>query len=189
MKGFQAKTLALIDRVNAILAQYDGPLTLRQVHYRLVAAHVIPNTERAYKALSARLTAARRAGLIDPRRITDRLRQANRVSCWADLPEFLRTVRRSYRREKWTSQPVTVEVWWEKDALAGVLEPVTDQYEVTLYPCRGYNSYSAPFGRGGQDCGDEAADGRAVLRRLRPQRPGHASGHPRPARRRLRREG
>lgn len=143
MKGFQAKTLELIDRVNGILAQYDGALTLRQVYYRLVAAHIIPNTEKAYKALSARLTDARRAGLVDPRRIIDRLRRAERVSCWEDLRGFLEAVREGYRREKWTSQPVAVEVWCEKDALAGVLEPITEEYEVTLYPCRGYNSYSA----------------------------------------------
>jgi len=140
---FQRKTLDLFDRVNDILAEYDVPLTLRQVYYRLVAAHAIPNTERAYKNLSARLTDGRRAGLIDPRRITDRLRQASRVSCWEDLGDFLKSVRESYRREKWTGQPVSVEVWSEKDALAGVLEPITDSHEVTLYVGRGYSSYSA----------------------------------------------
>ncbi len=77
---FQAKTRALIDPVNAVLAQYDGPLTLPQVYYRLVAAHIIPNVERAYKNLSARLTDARRAGLSDSRRTIDRLREANRAS-------------------------------------------------------------------------------------------------------------
>lgn len=153
MKGFQAKTLALFDRVNGILAEYDMPLTLRQVYYRLVAAHVIPNTERAYKNLSARLTDGRRAGRIDPARITDRLREAQRVPCWGDLPDFLRAVRRSYRREKWTSQPVTVEVWCEKDALAGVLQPIADEHEVTLYVGRGYSSYSAMM-----DAADRIAD-------------------------------
>jgi len=34
-------------------------------------------------------------------------------------------------------------VWCEKDAVAGVLQPVTDRYEVLLFPCRGYDSYSA----------------------------------------------
>jgi len=153
VKGFQAKTLALFDRVNGILAEYDMPLTLRQVYYRLVAAHVIPNTERAYKNLSARLTDGRRAGRIDPARITDRLREAQRVPCWGDLPDFLRAVRRSYRREKWTSQPVTVEVWCEKDALAGVLQPIADEHEVTLYVGRGYSSYSAMM-----DAADRIAD-------------------------------
>lgn len=37
--GFQKKTLELFGAVNSILAEYEGPLTLRQVFYRLVAAH------------------------------------------------------------------------------------------------------------------------------------------------------
>ena len=140
---FQAKTLALIDQVNDILAQYDGPLTLRQIYYRLVAARVIDNVEKQYKRLSKVLTNARLEGLVDDTRIVDRVRAPLRVSCWADLGAFLRAVRESYRREKWTSQRFSVEVWCEKDAVAGVLEPITEEYEVTLYPCRGYNSYSA----------------------------------------------
>mgnify|MGYP000907811872 CR=1 FL=1 len=140
---FQAKTLELFAAVNAILAQYDGPLTLRQVYYRLVAAQVIPNNRNAYSNLSSHLVNARLAGIVDDSRIVDRVRQTLRVSCWGDLGHFLRAVRRSYRREKWASQTFNVEVWCEKDAVAGVLEPVANAYEVLLYPCRGYNSYSA----------------------------------------------
>ena len=137
------KTQEMIDAINNILAEYNDPLTLRQLYYRLVATHVIENTERAYKALSATLTKARRAGLVDAAQIVDRTRRPSRVSCWTDLSAFLETARRAYRREKWVTQERCVEVWIEKDALAGVLEPVTKQWEVTLYPCRGYNSYSA----------------------------------------------
>jgi hypothetical protein len=140
---FHHKSLVMINTVNEILEGYRGPMTLRQVYYRLVATQVITNDERAYKALSATLTKARRAGLVDPARIIDRLRHPTRVSCWEDLSDFLQTVRRSYRREKWTTQPRDVEVWVEKDALAGVLQPLTNEYEVTLFACRGYNSYSA----------------------------------------------
>ena len=140
---FQQKTLDLFDQVNAILAQYDGPVTLRQVFYRLVALQVLENDKRAYTLLSKHLTNARRAGLVDADRIVDHIRNTIRVPTWEDLEDFLQAVRVSYRREKWTSQPYCIEVWCEKDAIAGVLQPITDEYEVTLYPCRGYNSYSA----------------------------------------------
>ena len=66
--------------------------------------------------------------------MVDRLRSSHRVPCWGNLRDFLETVRGSYRREKWTRQPSHVEVWCEKDAVAGVLEPVANEYEVTLYP-------------------------------------------------------
>jgi len=140
---FQQKTLGLIEAVNAILEEYAGPLTLRQVYYRLVAAHTIANRQQEYKRLSRTLVKARLAGLVDDTRIVDRVRTPFRVSCWDDLRDFLETVRRAYRREKWTSQRFDVQVWCEKDAVAGVLQPITDEFEVTLYPCRGYNSYSA----------------------------------------------
>lgn len=141
--AFQRQTLELIETVNLVLGQYEGPLTLRQVFYRLVAAQVVTNSEKAYKRLSAVLTKARLAGAVDDTRIVDRLRQAHRVPCWADLSAFLQAARRSYRREKWAGQPCYLEVWCEKDAVAGVLQPITEAFEVTLYPCRGYNSYSA----------------------------------------------
>lgn len=140
---FQRKTLDLFAAVNAILGQYDGPLTLRQVFYRLVAAQQLENTRAAYCGLSKHLVNARLAGIVDDSRIVDRVRNTLRVPCWNDLPEFLETVRQSYRREKWTRQPYALEVWCEKDAVAGVLQPVTDRYEVLLFPCRGYDSYSA----------------------------------------------
>ena len=140
---FQRKTLDLFAAVNAILGQYEGPLTLRQVFYRLVAAQQLENTRAAYCGLSKHLVNARLAGIVDDSRIVDRVRNTLRVPCWNDLPDFLETVRQSYRREKWTRQPYALEVWCVKDAVAGVLQPVTDRYEVLLFPCRGYDSYSA----------------------------------------------
>jgi len=141
--SFHKKTLELFDTVNGILAEYDGPLTLRQIFYRLVAIHYRENTQNAYTLLSAQLTKARLTGHIDAERIIDRTRRTLKVATWADLDEYMEVVAKSYRREKWTSQKNIVEVWCEKDAVAGVLEPVTEQFEVVLYPCRGYNSYSA----------------------------------------------
>lgn len=141
--AFHQKTLDLFAAVNGILGEYEGPLTLRQVYYRLVAAQIIQNTENEYKGLSKHLTRARLAGLVDDSRIIDRVRSTLRVQCWPDLSHFLQTVRRSYRREKWASQDYNLEVWCEKDAVAGVLEPIANEYEIILYPCRGYNSYSA----------------------------------------------
>ena len=108
MAQFQQKTLDLIAEVNAILAQYDGPLTLRQVYYRLVAAQIIENVQKAYTLLSKHLERARLAGLVDDTRIIDRTRQTSRVSTWHDLEDFLATVRDTYRREKWTIANLTM---------------------------------------------------------------------------------
>ena len=47
-----------------------------------------------------------------------------------------------YRRDLWTDAGRHVEIWLEKDALAGVIYPVTDLYDVPLMVARGYSSLS-----------------------------------------------
>jgi hypothetical protein len=49
----QAATMALIDQVKTVLAEYRDqlPLTLRQIFYRLVGAYEYEKTEKAYKRL------------------------------------------------------------------------------------------------------------------------------------------
>ena len=126
-----------------MLAEYDHPLTLRQLFYRLVAAHRIENTENRYKALSRLLVKAREKGLVAIDALEDRTRAPSRPSCWCDLGDYAETVRHSYRRDKWLSQSVHVEVWIEKDALAGLIERVTRPYDIFAYACRGYNSMTA----------------------------------------------
>lgn len=136
-------TLETLAQVRDVLDSYDGDMTLRQVYYQLVARYEYPNREQSYKRLSQVLTKARVAGLIDGDRIVDRTRRVARPYGFADLPTFLSAMRRSYRRPRAQGQPEYVEVWVEKDALAGVFEPITYEYGVRLAVCRGYPSYSA----------------------------------------------
>src|SRR5262249_62005753 len=49
---------------------------------------------------------------------------------------------KSYRRDLWAAMPVYVEVWIEKDALAGVLIEETSAYDVPLMVAKGYASLS-----------------------------------------------
>ena len=136
-------TQELIDNANAILAGYSGEMTLRQVYYQLVANFAYENTEKKYKALSGHLTNARVHGLVDGARIIDRTRQVGRPYGYADLADFMATVRHSFQRSRWQDQPEYVEVWVEKDALAGVFEPVTRSFGLRLAVCRGFPSYPA----------------------------------------------
>jgi hypothetical protein len=45
-----------------------------------------------------------------------------------------------YRKSLWTNVSSYVEIWLEKDALAGVVYPVTSMYDVPLMVSRGYAS-------------------------------------------------
>jgi len=49
----------IVQQTNRILSEYEYPLTLRQVYYRLVSQNTIPNTKSAYNSLSKMLVKAR----------------------------------------------------------------------------------------------------------------------------------
>lgn len=54
--------------------------------------------------------------------------------------EALAWTARTYRRAIWDDQLAYVEIWCEKDALAGVLYQVTESWDVPLMVTRGYPS-------------------------------------------------
>jgi hypothetical protein len=68
------------------------------------------------------------------------------------VADALRETARTYRRNLWQDANAYVEVWCEKDALAGVILPVTSEYDVPLMVARGYASetfaYEAVASRG-----------------------------------------
>lgn len=139
----QRESLQTVQQVNDILAAYEGPMTLRQVYYQLVAVYGEPNTEQRYKRLSQILTKARVNGFVDGSRIIDRTRQVKPVYGYANLQTYLKVMREAYARRVAELQPDYIEVCVEKDALAGVLEDVCKEFGVPLCVCRGYPSYSA----------------------------------------------
>jgi hypothetical protein len=130
----------LLQACRAVVGEYAGQITLRQLYYRLVARQVIGNNLPSYKRLVALLTRARKSGEFPTDVFCDLTREPLAPSSWPDLPSFLETVGRSYRRDPWQSQPTRPEVWVEKEALATVFAPVCRHYGVTLQVCRGYPS-------------------------------------------------
>ena len=52
-----------------------------------------------------------------------------------------------YRRRLWSEADCYVEIWIEKDALAGVIEDITLEYDVPLMVARGYASLSFLYER------------------------------------------
>jgi len=61
----------------------------------------------------------------------------------------------------------TLKIWLEKDALAGVIYPVTDLYDVPLMVARGYASLSFLHGAAEYIGAIERANLHLPLRRLR----------------------
>ncbi len=120
-------------------------MTIRQVFYRLVSIRMIENSLKDYNNLSRILTGARNRYEISHDLIVDRSRATYRGGGFGDLREYARAIRCGYRRDYWAMQPNYVEVWSEKDAIIGAIEPVTDQYGVTVRACRGFMSTTWAF--------------------------------------------
>lgn len=138
----------LVDECNGIIADYLGQglrLTLRQLYYQLVTRNIIPNEERSYKRLSALLSDARLAGLVDWDAIEDRVRVPRRPPEWDGLEQLVEAALHGYRLPRWEGQPKYVELWVEKDALAGVLAPLASEFHVVMMVNRGYSSQSAMY--------------------------------------------
>lgn len=145
-KRFSDERRQWISAANAIIADYQSQgyrLTLRQLYYQFVSKNLLPNTERSYKNLGNAISDARLAGLIDWNAIEDRVRVPRINSEFDDIEDLVSVAIRAYRLPRWKGQGYYVELWVEKDALAGVLAPLAAEYHVTMMVNRGYSSQSA----------------------------------------------
>ena len=149
------------DAIYFLLAS-DNPMTVRQVFYRLVSNGVIQKTENEYKRTVTRLLTEMRLNHIDLfdtvnpilssfftencmpsipfSWIADNTRWMRKPKTYSGLEHMLEKTAIFYRRDLWEKQDVHVEIWLEKEALAGVLVEITEKYDVPLMVTRGYPS-------------------------------------------------
>lgn len=144
--NFRSDSLARIEQMSEIVEEYQAQglrLTARQLYYQCVSRDLIPNTPAEYKKLTALLTDARYAGMVDWDAIEDRGREPSTPSEWDDPMQLVESALRAYRLPRWEGQPKYVELWVEKQALAGVLAPLAREFHATLMVNKGYSSASA----------------------------------------------
>jgi hypothetical protein len=124
--------------VLAQIVEELGPITVRGAMYRGQAAGIFPDTSDSYYNTTAYLILnLRRKSILDYEKIVDSVRRRLKPSSWANVGDFMETVREAYRKNLWSGQREYVEVFCEKDAMAGIIEPVTAEYDVTLNIIRG----------------------------------------------------
>lgn len=158
-------TLHVIGQANQIIDEYADQgfsLTVRQLYYQFVARDIFPDNRRwswtgqrwvrdadgtknadpNYKWLAGIVSKGRMAGLIDWNAIEDRTRWLRSESHWSSPHEMVEACAQQYRVDLWERQKYRPEVWIEKDALIGVIEPVCVELDVPFFACRGYVSQS-----------------------------------------------
>ena len=125
----------------------DHPQTVRQVFYALTVRGVIKKAEIEYQRTVIRLLVdMREADEIPFSWIADNTRWQRKPATFVGLDACLNSTAKFYRRDLWAAMPVYVEVWCEKDALAGVLLEETSPYDVPLMVAKGYASISFLYG-------------------------------------------
>jgi len=144
--NFRPAARARIDQINEIIDDYQQQglkLTARQLYYQFVSKELIPNSQVEYKKLTSLLTDARYAGMVDWSAIEDRGREASSWAEYDSIEQLVRSAIRTFRLPRWAGQHSYSELWVEKQALAGVLEPIAMAYHATLVVNKGYSSASA----------------------------------------------
>jgi hypothetical protein len=84
----------------------------------------------------------RRKEFLDYRWISDSTRSRDKSSSWSGLEDFSESARNAYRKDLWSRQTWHIEVFTEKDAMSGVLRPITREYDIHLNVIRGQVSES-----------------------------------------------
>ena len=118
------------------------PMTVRQVFYQATVHDVVEKSEAGYDKVQTDLVRMRRSGALPYDWLADNTRWQRRPTTYGGVAEALKETARFYRKSLWRGAGAYVEVWLEKDALAGVILPVTDLYDVPLMVARGYASLS-----------------------------------------------
>lgn len=149
--SFRSSSLIVIKQADEIIREYQArgfTLTLRQLYYQFVSRDLLKNQQTEYKRLGKIINDARLAGKLDWSAIEDRTRNVRTPNVWRSPASIVSAVADQYQEDPWLKQRVRPEVWIEKDALIGVIEPICQRYRVPYFACRGYASQSEIYDAG-----------------------------------------
>lgn len=118
------------------------PMTVRQVFYQATVRGLVEKSEAGYNKVQTDLVQMRRSGMLPYAWLTDNTRWQRKPRTFSSVEQALHDTARLYRKSLWDDAGSYVEIWLEKDALAGVVLPITELYDVPLMVARGYASLS-----------------------------------------------
>lgn len=130
----------IVTRAAQIVRSYDTGVTLRQLFYRLVSNGTLPNTQSAYKCLSARTAEARRRGQFPD--LIDRGREIHRHRSFEGPEQARSWLTAIYRRDRTEGQEFSVYLGVEKAGMVVQLESWFGTLGVPILALGGYSSQS-----------------------------------------------
>jgi len=141
-KRFRSTKAEVEDRRERLLEIIETmrPMTVRQVFYQATVRGLVEKSEAGYDKVNGDLCVMRRAGEMPYEWLVDNTRQVHKPWTFNSVGEALADAAANYRKSLWSDAECRVQIWIEKDALSGVVSPVTEEYDVPLRPARGYSS-------------------------------------------------
>ena len=124
------------------IIQAGKPMTVRQVFYQATVRGLVEKAESGYQKVQTDLTLMRRAGDLPYDWLADNTRWQRKPRTFNGIEAALKHTVEFYRKALWADADCYVEIWIEKDALAGVVLPITAAFDVPLMVARGYASLS-----------------------------------------------
>jgi hypothetical protein len=130
------------DGIYAVLADLN-PMSDRQVFYQMTSRGYVAKNEAQYKGTVCRLlTEMRLDGTVPYEWITDSTRWMIKPTTYDSMQEALQNTAATYRRALWSKSNCYVEIWLEKQALAGIVNQITSVWDVPLMVNHGFGSIS-----------------------------------------------
>jgi hypothetical protein len=121
----------------------DHPQTVRQVFYQLVVRGAVQKTETEYTQTVSRLLGEMPlAGDLNWSWIVDNSRRTTVTRTFDKVGAALEDSARYYRRSALRESDVYIEIWSEKEVLAGILYEAASEYDVPVVSSRGIPSLS-----------------------------------------------
>jgi hypothetical protein len=119
----------------------DHPQTVGQVFYQLVGAGVIEKTEKEYQVTVIRLlTDMRLAGEVSFDWIIDSSRKTHQTQTFDSIADAVADTAEFYRRSALRESAVYIEIWVEKEALAGIICDAASDYDIPVIVSKGMPS-------------------------------------------------
>jgi hypothetical protein len=142
----KAKIASIKDGIKDILRN-DHPQTVRQVYYQLVVRDLIEKTEADYQGTVIRLlTSMRLDGAIPFAWIIDESRRRRITQTFNNIADAALDTAEFYRRSALRECSDYIEIWSEKEALAGVIWEAASEYDVPVIVSKGMPSLTQLHG-------------------------------------------
>ena len=125
LKRHRSTKVEMERRREALVAIISGmkPMTVRQVFYQASVRGLVEKAESGYRKVQTDLTEMRRAGELPYDWLADNTRWQRKPRSFDSIVGALEDTARFYRKNLWRDAASYVEIWLEKDALAGVVMP------------------------------------------------------------------